>query len=117
MERPASASQPKHINVGVVGLGIIGRGIAGHLRRKGFSVFVWNRSPRPVPNFVGSPAELAGLCNYIQTFVSDDAALLQTVEQLSEKLTPRHVILAHSPVAPASMRAAADLVDRTSPRS
>ncbi|PYI80561.1 MAG: hypothetical protein DMF05_05985, partial [Verrucomicrobia bacterium] len=55
MERPASASQPKHTNVGVVGLGIIGRGIAGHLRRKGFSVFVWNRSPRPVPNFVGSP--------------------------------------------------------------
>src|SRR4029434_6859456 len=87
MERLASASKPKHTNIGVVGLGIIGRGIAGHLRRKGFSVFVWNRSPRPVPNFVGSPGELAGLCNYIQIFVSDDDALLQTVEQLSEKLT------------------------------
>jgi len=100
MERPASATQPKHTNIGVVGLGIIGRGIAGHLRRKGFSVFVWNRSPRPVPNFVGSPGELAGLCNYIQIFVSDDDALLQTVEQLSEKLTPRHILLAHSTVAP-----------------
>src|SRR5213078_2430578 len=116
MERPASASQPKHTNVGVVGLGIIGRGIAGHLRRKGFSIFVWNRSPRPVPNFVGSPAELAGLCNYIQTFVSDDDALLQTVEQLSEKLTPRHVIFAHSTVAPDSMRAAADIVERRGAR-
>src|SRR5262245_35541467 len=116
MEHPASASQPKHTNIGVVGLGIIGRGIAGHLRRKGFSVFVWNRSPRPVPNFVGSLAELAGLCNYIQIFVSDDDALLQSVEQLSEKLTPRHVIFAHSTVAPDSMRAAADIVERRGAR-
>jgi len=112
MESPASASQPRHTNIGVVGLGIIGRGIAAHLRRKGFSVFVWNRSPRPVPNFVGSLGELAELCNRIQIFVSDDDALLQTVEQLSEKLTPRHIVFAHSTVAPDSMRAAADIVER-----
>src|SRR4029453_7233037 len=116
MERPASATKPKHTNIGVVGLGIIGRGIAGHLRRKGFSVFVWNRSPRPVPNFVGSPEELAGLCNYIQIFVADDHAPLRTVEQLGEKLTPRHIIFAHSTVAPDSMRAAADIVERRGPR-
>ena len=112
MERHASASNPKHTNIGIVGLGIIGRGIAAHLRRKCFPVFVWNRSPRPVPNFVGSLGELAGLCNYIQIFVSDDDALLQAVEQLSEKLTPRHVVLAHSTVAPDSMRAAAETVER-----
>src|SRR5947208_2311684 len=112
MERPASATQPKHTNIGVVGVGSFGCGIAGHLRRKGFSVFVWNRSPRPVPNFVGSPEELASLCNYIQIFVSDDDALMHTVEQLSEKLTPRHVIFAHSTVAPDSMRVAADIVER-----
>src|SRR5215468_7179126 len=116
MERPVSTSRPKHTNIGVVGLGIIGCRIAAHLRRKGFSVFVWNRSPRPVPNFVGSLGELAGLCNYIQIFVSDDDALLQTVEQLSEKLIPRHVVLAHSTVAPDSMRAAAELVERRSAR-
>jgi len=116
MERIASTSQPTHKNVGVIGLGIIGRGIAGHLRRKGFSVFVWNRSPQPVPNFVGSPGELASLCNYIQIFVSDDEALLQTVEQLSESLTPRHVVLAHSTVAPDSMRAAAEIVERRGAR-
>jgi 3-hydroxyisobutyrate dehydrogenase-like beta-hydroxyacid dehydrogenase len=116
MERPASATQLKHTNIGVIGLGIIGRAIAEHLRRKGFSVFVWNRSPRPVPNFVGSVGELAEFCNYIQIFVSDDDALLQTVEQLSEKLTPRHVIFAHSTVAPDSMRAAADIVERKGAR-
>src|SRR5947207_5731678 len=116
MEPFASTSHPTHKNVGVIGLGIIGRAVAANLRRKGFPVYVWNRSPRPVPNFVGSPAELASLCDYIQIFVSYDEALLQTVEQLSEKLTPRHVIFAHSTVAPDSMRAAADIVERRGAR-
>src|SRR5947209_6868495 len=111
MERHASAAHLKHTNIGIVGLGIIGRGIAAHLRRKCFPVFVWNRSPRPVPNFVGSLGELLQLCSYIQIFVSDDEALLQTVEQLREKLTSRHVIFAHSTVAPDSMRAAAETVE------
>ncbi|HJW37391.1 MAG TPA: NAD(P)-dependent oxidoreductase [Candidatus Udaeobacter sp.] len=112
MERLASTSHPTHKSVGVIGLGIIGRAVAAHLRRKGFPVFVWNRSPRPVPNFVGSPGELASLCDYIQIFVSDDEALLETVEQLSADLAPRHVVLAHSTVAPDSMRAAAEVVER-----
>src|SRR6266850_5159956 len=116
MERLTSMSHPTHKSIGVIGLGIIGRAIAAHLRRKGFSVFVWNRSPQPVPNFVGSPGELAELCNYIQIFVSDDEALLQTVEQLSESLTPRHLVLAHSTVAPDSMRAAAEIVERRGAR-
>jgi 3-hydroxyisobutyrate dehydrogenase-like beta-hydroxyacid dehydrogenase len=111
MERLTPMSNRVRENVGVIGLGIIGRAVAAHLRRKGFPVFVWNRSPRPVPNFVGSVGELAGLCNYIQIFVSDDEALLHTVEQLSADLTPRHVVLAHSTVAPDSMVAAAHIVE------
>src|SRR2546430_14478746 len=98
-------------NTGVIGLGIIGRGVTANLRRKGFSVFVWNRTPRPVPNFVGSPAELAALCDYIQIYVSDDKALLQTVNQLNQKLATRHIVIAHSTVAPDSMRAAAEIVE------
>jgi 3-hydroxyisobutyrate dehydrogenase-like beta-hydroxyacid dehydrogenase len=105
-------SSATHKKVGVIGLGIIGCAIAANLRRKGFSVFVWNRSPRPVPNFVGSLGELAGLCNYIQIFVSDDEALLQTAEQLSGHLTRRHLVLAHSTVAPDSMRRAAEIIER-----
>src|SRR5437588_9833490 len=112
MERLSSPPRPTNPNIGVIGLGIIGRAIAANLRGKGFPVFVWNRSPQPVPNFVGSPGELVELCNYIQIFVSDDEALLQTVEQLSESLTRRHVVLAHSTVAPDSMRAAAEIVER-----
>lgn len=103
-------------NIGVIGLGIIGCGIAANLRRKGFPVYVWNRSPRSVPNFVGSPGEVAEICNYIQIFVSDDDALLQTAEQLTGKLTPRHLVLAHSTVAPDSMRAAAEIIERRKAR-
>ena len=109
-------SDPTHKNIGVIGLGIIGRAVAGNLRHKGYPVFVWNRSPRPVPNFVGSVGELTELCNYIQIFVSDDDALLQTVEQLSDSLRPRHLVLAHSTVTPDSMRAAAEIVERRGAR-
>jgi 3-hydroxyisobutyrate dehydrogenase-like beta-hydroxyacid dehydrogenase len=101
----------KRQKIGVIGLGIIGRGVTANLRRKGFQVFVWNRTPRPVPNFVGSPVELAEICDYIQIFVSDDEALLQTAHQLSEKLAPRHIVIAHSTVAPDSIRAAAEIVE------
>src|SRR6266702_3117593 len=104
-------SGPMRKNIGIIGLGIIGRGVTANLRQKGFHVFVWNRTPRPVPNFVGSPAELAEMCDYLQIFVSDDDALLQTVEQLSGRLGPRHVVIAHSTVAPNSMRTAAEIVE------
>jgi 3-hydroxyisobutyrate dehydrogenase-like beta-hydroxyacid dehydrogenase len=109
-------SHSKHQTIGVIGLGIIGRGVSANLRRKGFQVFVWNRTPRPVPNFVGSPAELVELCDYIQIFVSDDEALLHTVHRLSENLLPGHIVIGHSTVAPDSMRAAAEIVERRGAR-
>ena len=91
-------------------------GVTANLRRKGFQVFVWNRTPRPVPNFVGSPAELAQLCDYIQIFVSDDGALLDTVQSLKDRLRPKHIVLAHSTVAPDSMRAAGEIVEASGAR-
>ncbi len=99
-------------NVGVVGLGIIGERVAGCLRRRGFHTFVWNRTPHPFPNFVGSPAELAELCDFIQIFVSDDDALLEMVQAMKQSLNAHHVVMAHSTVAPHTMRAAAEMVHR-----
>ncbi len=96
----------------MIGLGIIGSRVANNLRHRGFYAFVWNRTPRPVPNFVGSPAEVAELCDIVQIFVSDDDALLQMVQRMTSKLTPRHIIMAHSTVAPDTMRAAAEIVER-----
>jgi 3-hydroxyisobutyrate dehydrogenase-like beta-hydroxyacid dehydrogenase len=99
-------------NVGVIGLGIIGSRVAENLRKKGYRVFVWNRTPRPVPNFVGSIGELAEMCDYIQIFVSDDEALTQVAEQLTPALVPRHIVFAHPTVSPQSMHQASELVER-----
>src|SRR6266550_359850 len=109
-------SGPMRKNIGVIGLGIIGRGVTANLRQKGFQVFVWNRTPRLVPNFVGSPGELAEICDCLQIFVSDDGALLETVRRLTENLTSRHIVIAHSTVAPDSMRAAAEMVEHRGAR-
>lgn len=103
-------------NVGVIGLGIIGQRVAERLRERGFHVFVWNRTPRPVPNFVGSPAEVAELCDRIQIFVSDDEALLQIVQRISRDLSPNHIVMAHCTVSPDTMRAAAEIVGKRGAR-
>src|SRR5437764_13081448 len=99
-------------NVGVIGLGIIGSRVADNLRRQGYHVFVWNRNPRPVPNFVGAPAELAEMCDQIQIFVSDDDALLDVVRQLAPGLGPRHIVIAHPTVSPHTMVSACEVITR-----
>jgi len=96
----------------VVGLGIIGQRVVNNLRERGYHVFVWNRTPRPVPNFVGSPAEVAELCDYIQIFVSDDDALLQMMQRMMPNLTAHHIVMAHCTVSPDTMRAAAEMAER-----
>ncbi|MGH7938212.1 MAG: NAD(P)-binding domain-containing protein, partial [Bryobacteraceae bacterium] len=105
-------ARSKSKNVGLIGLGIIGTRVAATLRKRGFRVYVWNRTPRPEQNFLGSPVEVAELCDVVQIFVSDDEALLDIVRQLSPGLAATHVITAHSTISPESMRAAADIVQR-----
>ena len=103
-------------NVGVIGLGIIGRRVADNLRERGFHVFVWNRTPKAVPNFVGSPAEVAEICDFIQIFVSDDDALLQMIQKISRNLGPSHIVMAHCTVSPDTMRGAAEMVEKRGAR-
>src|ERR1700760_345016 len=109
-------ARSKAKNVGLIGLGIIGSRIAGALRKRNFQVFVWNRTPKPEQNFVGSPAEVAELCDVVQLFVADDEALLDMVRLLSPVLTAHHIITAHCTVAPESMRWAAEIVQRRGAR-
>ena len=109
-------ARSKSKNVGLIGLGIIGSRVAAALRKRGLQVFVWNRTPRSEQYFVGSPVEVAELCDVVQIFVADDAALLETVRQLTPGLKAQHIVTAHCTVAPESMRAAAEIVERRGAR-
>jgi 3-hydroxyisobutyrate dehydrogenase-like beta-hydroxyacid dehydrogenase len=109
-------ARSKSKNVGLIGLGIIGSRVAAALRKRGLQVFVWNRTPRLEQYFVGSPVEVAELCDVVQIFVADDTALLETVRQLTPGLKAQHIVTAHCTVAPESMRAAAQIVERRGAR-
>ncbi|MEP6668970.1 MAG: NAD(P)-dependent oxidoreductase [Chthoniobacter sp.] len=98
-------------NVGVIGLGIIGSRVAAGLRTAGYQVYVWNRSARPAPNFLGSPAEIAESSEIIQIFVADAQALFDVVEAMSEVLTPKHIIVCNATVGPEAVLEAAQLVE------
>jgi 3-hydroxyisobutyrate dehydrogenase-like beta-hydroxyacid dehydrogenase len=94
-------------NVGVIGLGIIGSRVAAGLRQAGFQSFVWNRTPKAVPNFLGSPAEVAELCEIIQIFVADGAAVMEMIDAIRPALTAQHVIVCNGTIGlDATMEAA-----------
>ena len=98
------------LNVGIIGLGIIGSRMAANLRTAGFQVYVWNRTPKPAPNFLASPAEVAELCDTIQLVVADAPALLSTLEALGSVLAPRHTVICSATVGSAATLEAARIV-------
>ena len=93
-----SISNKHRNNAGVIGLGIIGTRVAAGLRHSGFHTCVWNRTPKPAPNFLGSPAEVAEQCEVIQLFVADAKAVMEIIEALSGALTPEHVIVCNATI-------------------
>ena len=97
-------------NIGIIGLGIIGTRAAANLRKAGHQVWVWNRSPRPEPNFLSSAREVAESAKVIEIFVSDGPALLETVQSISSVLGPEHLVINHATVSPAETREAAGIV-------
>jgi len=99
--------------VGILGLGIIGSRVAAVLRSKEFRVYVWNRSPKEEPNFLGSPEEVARSADVIQVFVSDEAALSQTLDALVPALGKNHTVLLHPTISPETVRAAAQRIAAT----
>jgi 3-hydroxyisobutyrate dehydrogenase len=99
-----SSSPP---SVGLLGLGIIGSRVAENLRKGGCEVFVWSRSPRPLPNFLGSPREVAQAAEVIQIFVRNDEALLEALREMRPVLGLSHVVLNHATVSKAATLEAA----------
>ena len=103
-------ARPSKPTAGVIGLGIIGSRVVSALRKNGYQVWLHNRSPRPEPNFLSSPAEVAEAATHIQVFVSDGAALLSVVKNLAPALTPDHVVMNHATISPHETREAAEIV-------
>jgi len=104
----------KRQSVGVIGLGIIGSRVASNLRKSGFEVWVWNRSPKPEPNFLASPEELADAADTILIFVADGPALLETVHKLLPSLSARHVLVNHATVGAEEAAEAGAIAERAS---
>lgn len=98
-------------DIGVVGLGIIGSRVVANLRRAGHQVWLWNRTVRPEPNFLSSPAEVAEAARFIRIFVSNGEALLSVVRDMAPALTPAHVVLNHATVSPSETLEAARIVE------
>ncbi|MEI8235175.1 MAG: NAD(P)-dependent oxidoreductase [Verrucomicrobiota bacterium] len=90
--------EKKRTRVGILGLGIIGSRVAGHLRDAGFAVSVWNRTPKPEPNFLGSPAEVAQASDILQLFVADPKAVFEVLDAMGDALTPRHIVVCSSTI-------------------
>ena len=74
------------MDIGFIGLGSMGRGMAANLLRAGFRVTVWNRSPEKAQDLVRDGARLvphardvAQASGVIVTMLSDDAALRELV--------------------------------------
>jgi 3-hydroxyisobutyrate dehydrogenase-like beta-hydroxyacid dehydrogenase len=105
-----SAEKPVNSAVGVIGLGIIGSRVVSNLRRAGHQVWLWNRTVRPEPNFLSSPAEVAEASRVIQIFVSNGEALLSVVRNMAPSLTPAHVVINHATVSPAETLEVAEIV-------
>jgi 3-hydroxyisobutyrate dehydrogenase-like beta-hydroxyacid dehydrogenase len=101
------------LNAGLIGLGIIGSRVAENLRKAGFQVYVWNRTPKPAPNFLASPAEVAGICDVVQIVVADAVALFSIIEAMSGVLAARHTVICSATVGTRATLEAARMVEAT----
>ena len=106
----------KTATVGVIGLGTIGLRISRNLAKKGFSTVVWNRTPKNEPNFMDSPAAVAEKSPLIEIFLSDDRAVLQTIEMLKAALRSDHLLLIHSTISPDTVREVQALTSKSGGR-
>jgi len=100
---------------GFIGLGAMGRGMAGNLHRAGLLHGVWNRTPAPAAELAaglgvahaGSPAELAGCCDVVVLCVSADDDVLAVVDALLPGLRAGAIVVDCSTVAADTAREAA----------
>lgn len=99
------------MKIGFIGLGAMGRPMAGHLQRAGHPLFVWARRPESVGDLAATrcakPAELGRCCDVVFTVVtssSDVEGLALGQDGLIEGMAPGSVLIDCSTIAPDSAR-------------
>jgi len=106
------------IRVGFVGLGAMGRPMAGHLARAGLLAAVWNRSREKAVAAAGewgvdAPAgvgDVARACNVIALCVPADADVLELAHAIAAQAQPGTVVVDHSTVSSVTAREAQALL-------
>lgn len=93
-------------SVAVLGLGIIGSRVAGHLERAGHPTVRWSRTGR-MAGGCRSPKEAAEKALTIQMFLRDDEAVLDAVRSMAPALGKDHIVLNHATISkPATLEVA-----------
>lgn len=104
------------MHIGFIGLGLMGRPLAGHLLQAGHELHLWARRPATLEAFRGqagvqvhaSPAELARACERVFTMVADapDVEQVALGEQgLAAGARPGLIVTDMSTIAPGAARA------------
>lgn len=103
------------IRAGFVGLGAMGRPMAGHLARAGLLVAVGSRTTAKAVELAqelgvaapASNAELAARCNVIALCVTADADVLAVTRELAAGAAPGTIVIDHSTVSSPTAQEAA----------
>ena len=105
------------MKTGWIGLGAMGRPMAGHLHERGLLAAVWNRSSEKAAEFAArhdgvkacsSPAELAAAVDVVCLCVSADDDLREVIAAMRDSLRAGQVVIDHSTVGPLTARELAD---------
>jgi 2-hydroxy-3-oxopropionate reductase len=97
--------------VGFIGLGIMGRPMAGHLLAAGLPLTVHSRSPGPVDELAAdgasrasSPAEVAAASDVVITMLPDTPDVVEVVTALIPSLAPGSLVIDMSSIDPVPAR-------------
>lgn len=105
------------MNIGIIGLGIIGGVWARHYHAAGVLAGAWNRTPQPdFPQWQDTPEAVARAADVVQIVVADPPAVRAVIGRILPVLGPGKVVLQSSTIDPQSSDEFRALVTATGAR-
>ncbi len=91
------------MNIGVLGLGIIGGAWARHYAADGVLAGAWNRTPQPdFPGWQDTPEAVAAAADVVQIVVADPVAVRAVLDRILPALGPGKIVVQSSTIDPES---------------